>query len=230
MDLFAGIRRFVHSCIFRYGETREQDRRPGHRGRMGHRKEAGPKFRVNIRTVPRADEYSSFFLISDTHFDHDNIIRYCHRPFRDRDQMNQYLVSRWNDAIRKTDRVYFLGDMAFGRNSHPPEYWLERLNGDIRFIRGSHDHSPHIRPADAVLVRYRDTEFLLVHDPACAPPGYEGWIIHGHHHNNRLAEYPFISGRHRRINVSAELLCYRPVCIDELFELGFETVEYRAIR
>ena len=44
-------------------------------------------------------------------------------------------------------------------------------------------------------------------------------VIHGHHHDNDTAEYPFLVYNERRINVSSELLAYRPVTLQSLVEL-----------
>jgi calcineurin-like phosphoesterase family protein len=80
------------------------------------------------------------FLISDTHFDHQNIIKYCNRDFKNKDDMNTFLLDSWNNTIKNSDTVYFLGDLRYGRGSHPMNYWLEQLNGNIIFIAGSHDN------------------------------------------------------------------------------------------
>jgi calcineurin-like phosphoesterase family protein len=49
-------------------------------------------------------------------------------------------------------------------------------------------------------------------------------VIHGHTHNNRLAEFPFINGDAKRINVSAELVGYTPVRLDDLLGLEPDTI------
>ena len=42
---------------------------------------------------------SRVFFTSDTHFNHTNIIRYCDRPFKSTDEMNEKLIGNWNSAV-----------------------------------------------------------------------------------------------------------------------------------
>src|SRR4030042_3059261 len=79
------------------------------------------------------------FFISDTHFDHFNIIKYCNRPFESIEEMNATILTHWNNTIAKNDLVFFLGDMSFGRNSRKPKWWTQNLNGRIIYFKGSHD-------------------------------------------------------------------------------------------
>ncbi len=167
------------------------------------------------------------FLISDTHFDHENIIKYCHRPFTNKEQMNQFLINRWNSVVKKEDTVFFLGDMTYGRGHKPIEYWMNQLNGRIIFISGSHDEEEYPDHQEFAVLNYRDKEFYLVHDPKDIPDNWDGWVIHGHHHNNKIREFPFIDGEKKTINVSVELIDYTPLNIDELFAMDFENVEYK---
>lgn len=43
------------------------------------------------------------FYISDTHFGHQNIIRYDNRPFSTADEMDEALIDRWNDVVSDED-------------------------------------------------------------------------------------------------------------------------------
>jgi calcineurin-like phosphoesterase family protein len=72
-------------------------------------------------------------------------------------------------------------------------------------------------------IEFGGEKFFLVHDPADAPATFDGWVVHGHHHNNDLRHYPFIDLVHRRINVSAEVAGYVPVSLTETMAL----VRYR---
>ena len=42
---------------------------------------------------------SKVWFIADTHFGHANIIRFCNRPFESVEEMNETLVSNWNDRV-----------------------------------------------------------------------------------------------------------------------------------
>lgn len=40
------------------------------------------------------------FFTSDTHFNHANIIRFCNRPFKDVNQMNEVLIENYCCPIK----------------------------------------------------------------------------------------------------------------------------------
>lgn len=78
------------------------------------------------------------FFTSDTHFGHANIIKYCDRPFRDTDHMDEVIIQRWNEVVSPNDVVYHLGDIALGQiaTSLPK---VARLNGYKIAVLGNHD-------------------------------------------------------------------------------------------
>lgn len=79
------------------------------------------------------------FIISDTHFGHENIISYCNRPFETVEQMDDEMIKRWNSVVGKEDIVYHLGDFALG-NKESIKNYKNKLNGRIRLVLGNHDH------------------------------------------------------------------------------------------
>lgn len=85
---------------------------------------------------------SRLLFTSDTHFGHNNIIRYCSRPFANITDMNEELIARWNDRVNKGDTVYHLGDFFFMNQEEAMEV-LERLNGRIVIVPGNHDKVIH---------------------------------------------------------------------------------------
>jgi calcineurin-like phosphoesterase family protein/2'-5' RNA ligase len=166
---------------------------------------------------------TQIFFFSDSHFDHENIIRCCNRPFSSIKEMNRVLVDNWNSVVKNIDTVYFLGDLSYGKKSRPETYWWEKLNGQKIFIAGSHDNEHEIKTYSHMVLQYNNKLFYLVHDPLDAPQDWEDWVIHGHKHNNDLEKFPFINGKEKRINVSAELVNYRPLNIETLFKMNFES-------
>jgi calcineurin-like phosphoesterase family protein len=162
----------------------------------------------------------NIFLVADLHLGHANIIRYCSRPFLVSDvrEMDEVLVNNWNYTVSPESRVYFLGDLRYGRNAPPAAEYLRRLNGRITGIAGNHDTEVPGWEKRATL-SFGGIDFLLVHDPANAPKDFAGWVIHGHHHNNNLRDYPFISFSERQVNVSAEVIGYVPVSLQEICQI-----------
>lgn len=71
------------------------------------------------------------YFIADTHFNHENIIKYCNRPFEDSKEMNEYIINKWNSVVTENDVVYHLGDVGFGSTEE-----LEQL--DERFNKENH--------------------------------------------------------------------------------------------
>ena len=156
------------------------------------------------------------FILSDTHFNHKNIIRYCKRPFSDIAHMNEKIIENWNKIVDRNDIVYFLGDMKHGRTS--TDSWLEQLNGKIFFLQGNHDMDI-IRNAvvlpNRFFITHKGIKFLLMHEPI-RPTHYNGWIIHGHIHNNNPVGFPFFNKDTKMINVSVEFLEYKPLNLDTI--------------
>lgn len=164
-------------------------------------------------------ESENIWVLSDCHFDHKNIIRYCHRPFITVEQMNDTLKMNWNNTVKDGDIVYYLGDLAYGRNARPNEWWLKQLKGNICFIRGSHDigisrvHDREIRIADKMVVEVDGNFIMMVHNPLLEHE-WDGWIVHGHVHNKQ----PYVDVKRKRINVSVEVVGYRPLRLFDIVE------------
>lgn len=78
----------------------------------------------------------NIWVTSDTHFNHKNVIKYCNRPYKDVDEMNQSLIKNWNSCATPQDDIYHLGDFCFG----DPSSIIYQLNGNIFLVPGNHDH------------------------------------------------------------------------------------------
>lgn len=157
------------------------------------------------------------WIVSDTHFNHKNIILSENRPFNDKEEMNSELVKRWNETVAPDDTVYHLGDVVFGGRA-VREGILSQLNGYKILRLGNHDHGTSknqwLKYFDEV---YEDDILLddlcLSHYPldeeTHAKLSYTGLIkgnIHGHVHSQ-------IEGldQSKYRCVSVELTDYRPI-------------------
>jgi len=166
-------------------------------------------------------------VTADTHFDHQNIIRYCNRPFKDKEHMNEVLVNNWNNMVSKNDVIYHLGDWGMTHQTNQIDHWSKFLNGRIIAILGQHDKQlPSIIEWDKTKVlKYGETFFYLIHMPYQVDR-WKSWIIHGHTHNTQMEQYPFINGIRKTINVSVEMTNYKPIDLEWLLSLKLDTIKY----
>ena len=88
---------------------------------------------------------STTWLISDTHFWHENILNFEQkdgtklRIFNSVHDMNEVMVINWNAVVRPDDKIYHLGDVAMASFSRTKEIF-DRLNGRKILIKGNHDN------------------------------------------------------------------------------------------
>lgn len=182
----------------------------------------------------------SLYLISDTHLDHSNIIEFCDRPFGSVSEMDQAIQRRWNERVTYEDTVLFGGDLAMARSERAIEY-SRQLNGSLVLLDGNHDDIDAHEAPFPVLKSYYFTyeydgteyEFYYTHWPVGTdhhgennhptwsepPEWFDGWYLHGHVHNNDIEGFPFVNPDDHYVNLSAELLNYTPIEIEELIQV-----------
>ena len=73
------------------------------------------------------------------HFYHENIIKYCNRPFSNAEDMNDILISNWNSVIKPDDDVIIAGDFIHSGNLEKIKSIIGRLNGRLWLVYGNHD-------------------------------------------------------------------------------------------
>lgn len=79
------------------------------------------------------------YYIADLHFFHAALnTKMDRRGFESVETMNQYMLDRWNEKVRKNDDVIILGDLSWGKAEETNEL-LEKLNGRLYLIQGNHD-------------------------------------------------------------------------------------------
>lgn len=188
------------------------------------------------------------YFTADLHFNHNNIIKYCgrgaykdqnsfrsgtERLFNDVTEMNEHLIKTWNEIVKDNDRVYVLGDVAFGSKSEAITL-CNRLKGRKTLIYGNHDlkYSKsfwHDAGFDLVhklgygavaeyqefyLAHYPYRKALMQHDTReylrdHAPVEQDKVLLHGHVHTQWII-------KDNMINVGVDVWNYRPVSITEI--------------
>ncbi len=169
------------------------------------------------------------YFISDTHFNHDNILKYCKRPFKDVKDMNDALIKNWNSVVKDDDTIYHLGDLALGDKNDFVSI-AKKLNGNKYLIRGNHDNfkvSFYEENGFKVLknppIKLDKYKLYLSHTPRMDSELPSGYInIHGHIHNNILNDlkvYPLkYYSPNLHFNVSVDVIGFTPISIDDLLK------------
>jgi len=163
------------------------------------------------------------FLISDTHFSHNNIIRYEYRPFKDTNEMDEYMIEKWNSVVSDNDLVFHLGDVCIS-GAKRAESILKKLNGRKILIEGNHDHFSRTKWRKLGFEpykRYFYKDYLLTHIPVDKTPlriaveeGFLKGNIHGHTHsqNQHLDKELYKC-------CCVELIAYTPILFDEFTQI-----------
>ena len=70
------------------------------------------------------------------------------RGFAGVEEMNAYMLQRWNEKVRKNDEVVILGDLSWG-NAEQTNRLLGQLKGKLYLIQGNHDRFHRNKELDA---------------------------------------------------------------------------------
>lgn len=166
------------------------------------------------------------FLIADTHFFHENVIKYCNRPFKSVEEMNQVMIKNWNETVDDNDIIYHLGDFTMAPYAKEISYkdryinvankLLDNLNGKKYLIRGNHDPRKGILGQCYWEDSFREIElngFLLTHKPK------ETDLINIHGHVHDKMPFWYIEDGKDKFNVSVDMIGFRPISIDIIMEI-----------
>lgn len=158
------------------------------------------------------------YVTSDTHFNHENIIKYCNRPYSTVEEMNEAIINNWNSVVSEDDTVFFLGDFCLGKRENVIEL-CHRLNGHKILILGNHDRVTSTAFTDAgfetiykkpTLIKFEELDITIQfsHAPVYDTQ-YQYPNVHGHVHdkaNNDAKHYC----------ACLEVNDYKPVLLDDI--------------
>lgn len=160
---------------------------------------------------------ATVWFTSDWHLDHKRICDFAgnHRNCDSVVENNHILVAQHRRLVRKRDRTYFLGDIAFSEESLE---LINELNGDKILVIGNHD----VFGAEKYLEYFNDilgvasrNGFWLSHAPLHPAELRGKRNIHGHVHFNSIRDgYGVLDDRY--INVCPEVTAMCPLSIDQI--------------
>ena len=188
---------------------------------------------------------SKVFFTSDTHFGHQNIIRFCNRPWATIQEHDQALIDNWNDTVPEDAVVFHLGDFCYKGGGFPTIQHLKGLlRGQIVLIRGNHDPDTRKRQNiqnlqqlfagvyDQLEITVEGQRILMNHFPLLTWPHAYGehptWQIFGHVHLRKgiTGSDAFIVEqccRPTQYEVGVDLNGYRPISFHRLKErIGYQ--------
>lgn len=173
---------------------------------------------------------------SDHHFGHRKVIDYENRPFRTVEEMDEVMITQWNETVGEDDICYIIGDFSFHRFDKTKEI-LGRLKGRQKhLIWGNHDdwnRNRLMRVFDsvydqAVIQLTNKIRIKLSHFPYVSPeenphtlrhrkfrPYSEGhWLLHGHVHSHWKVNEDLKS-----INVGVDVWGFKPVKHEKIISI-----------
>jgi calcineurin-like phosphoesterase family protein len=167
------------------------------------------------------------FVIADPHHSHKGMCEFLRddgtklRPWETYEEMDEAMITYWNETVRPCDKVYVLGDVTMHRKALPI---VSRFNGTKVLIKGNHD----IFPMKDYAKYFKDIRayhylqgYMMSHIPFHPESlGRYRCNIHGHIHHREVMRT--VDGQSqpdpRYICVSAEHTDYRPIEWEALIE------------
>lgn len=164
------------------------------------------------------------WFTSDMHLGHRAAINMCSRPFKNVEEMNEILISNFNECVKKNDTVYILGDIAYRTPVKDVEQMIARLNGKKILCRGNHDKQYDESLFEAIYdfkeVTLSGVNISLMHYPMMEWPKSRHGSIHLHGHIHSTREYNLMQKQQgiRRYDVGVDANNYRPVSIEQILQ------------
>lgn len=129
----------------------------------------------------------NIFLISDSHFGHAKIAKYCNRP----DNFEDLIYHNWNSTVRNSDdTVIHLGDLMLTNRENQRKFDFHSLMGVKILVRGNHDRESreyYVKKGFNVICNYINMgDILYTHLPVTIPEHIR-YNIHGHYHIKHFA-------------------------------------------
>lgn len=157
------------------------------------------------------------FVTADWHYGHENIIKYCNRPFKDKYEMDNALIRQFNRQVTPEDHTYFVGDFTLESVRKAREV-MALLNGRKTFLLGNHDSSGFTHTM-SLTIYFGGLNIAMTHFPELrilsTPHNPINFNLTGHVHE--AWKYKWMDDM-LCINVGVDVWDFKPVSLQEILK------------
>ena len=182
----------------------------------------------------KINDTEKWYFTSDPHFYHENIIKYCNRPFAGVIHQNEELINNWNNKVPVDGKVVVAGDFILTGRINLVISVIKRLNGMIYWVLGNHDYQNRLDRDvfKSNVALQTDVLTLITEDPDLPIKNFfishyphmywmrGSYHLHGHVHggplttsNEKVPYHPM------RYDIGVDNNNFTPVSFDELKQI-----------
>lgn len=166
----------------------------------------------------------TIWLVSDTHLLHDRSFVWEPRGFQNIQDMDDAILTNWNEVVKDGDIVYHLGDVMLGHDLEAGLRIVSKLKGEKYLAYGNHDTDNRLK-AFAVNHLFKDIQmgyrlkmgklsFICTHYPTLVANSVKEspvYSLHGHTHSkDRWSEV------YHAYNVNVDAHDCKPVNLEDI--------------
>lgn len=152
-----------------------------------------------------------YFFTSDEHYNHQNVISFCNRPFSSLEEMKDELIRRNNEVVTKNDWVIHAGDFCWKGSAEFIRNLQKSLIGQHIYLRGSHDNWMN-KSHHEIWEKNIDGQHVVVCHYAMRTWGkshWNSWQLYGHSHGK-------LESIGKQYDVGVDCNNYYPVSFDTI--------------
>lgn len=170
------------------------------------------------------------WVMSDPHFGHRNIIKYCKRPFVSVDEMDEAIIRNCNKVVPHNGTLIIVGDFSFHKDKRRTNQIIYAIKGTKYIVLGNHDEyldqeqlSKFAGAYDYLEVEVRDKDtprgkqlIVMMHYPfrTWNKSHHGSWSLHGHCHGSLPDDPNLLS-----IDVGVDCHNYTPISYYQIKDL-----------
>ena len=167
------------------------------------------------------------FFTADWHLGHENVIKFCERPFANADEMDSAIIDETNKLVGKHDRLIIIGDFTSASTQMTHDYIHRIKCKNIILTFGNHEIRNRVKN---FVKTYDIFEVKHPHIVCCHYPMavwnklHRGsYHLYGHSHGQAEEYLDKVFPDRRSMDVGVDNICklygtYSPISKDQVIE------------